>query len=69
MGRKPVDKVIEHRIVFGSKERMQLDSLITSLNIKNIATPTVSILNDVTGMIALIGYGSRTIIMTNMGMS
>jgi hypothetical protein len=55
MGRKPVDKVIEHRIVFGSKERMQLDSLITSLNIKNIATPTVSILNDVTGMIALIG--------------
>ena len=55
MGRKPVDKVIEHRICFGSKERQQIDSLVTSMNIKNIATPSVSILNDVTGMIALIG--------------
>ena len=55
MGRKPVDKVIEHRICFGSKERMQIDSLVTSMNIKNISTPGVSLLSDVSGMIALIG--------------
>jgi len=55
MGRKPVEKVIEHRITFGSKERMQIDSLVTSMNIKNISTPGVSLLSDVSGMIALIG--------------
>lgn len=55
MGRKPVEKVIEHRITFGSKERQQIDSLVTSMNIKNISTPSVSLLSDVSGMIALIG--------------
>tara|TARA_Y100000296_G_C5122914_1_gene231359 strand:+ start:99 stop:506 length:408 start_codon:yes stop_codon:yes gene_type:complete len=55
--RLPVDgkKVIEHRITFGTKERELLDSLTTTLAFKNIATPTVSLLKDVTGMIIFVG--------------
>ncbi len=57
MPRLPVDgkKVIEHRITFGTKERELLDSLTTTLAFKNIATPTVSLLKDVTGMIIFVG--------------
>ena len=56
MPRLPVDgkKVIEHRITLGTFERERLDTLITGLTIKNIATPTVALLNDVTGMIAIV---------------
>jgi len=55
-GRLPVDgkKVIEHRISLGTFERNQLDTLITSLAFKNVATPTVSLLNDATGLIAIV---------------
>ena len=56
MPRLPVDgkKVIEHRITLGTFERERLDTLITGLTIKNIGTPTVALLNDVTGMIAIV---------------
>ena len=56
MPRLPVDgkKVIEHRITLGTFERERLDTLITGLTIKNVATPTVALLNDVTGMIAIV---------------
>jgi len=54
--RKPTDKVIEHRIVFGNVERKLLDQLAFSLTIKNIATPAVSLMKDVTGMVVLV-YG------------
>jgi hypothetical protein len=37
MGRKPVKETIEHRITLGSKERMQLDQLITALNVKQFS--------------------------------
>ena len=57
MPRLPVDgkKVIEHRITFGTKERELLDSLTTTMAFKNVATPTVSLLKDVTGMIIFVG--------------
>ena len=56
MPRLPVDgkKVIEHRITLGTFERERLDTLITGLTIKNIGTPAVALLNDVTGMIAIV---------------
>ena len=55
-GRLPVDgkKVSELRITLGTFERNQLDTLITSLAFKNVATPTVSLLNDTTGLIAIV---------------
>jgi hypothetical protein len=57
MPRLPVDgkKVIEHRITLGTKERELLDSLTTSIAFKNVATPAVSLLSDVTGMIIFVG--------------
>tara|TARA_R100001463_G_C3542616_1_gene222482 strand:+ start:1624 stop:2058 length:435 start_codon:yes stop_codon:yes gene_type:complete len=55
MPRLPVDgkKVIEHRYTLGQYERDQLDTLITGITVRNVATPTVALLNDVTGLIAL----------------
>jgi len=55
MPRLPVDgkKVIEHRFTLGQYERDQLDTLITGITVRNVATPTVALLNDVTGLIAL----------------
>jgi len=57
MPRLPVDgkKVIEHRITFGTKERQLLDNLSYSLTFKNISTPIVDLMKDVTGMIVLVG--------------
>ena len=55
MPRLPVDgkKVQEIRFTLGTFERERLDTLISSLAFKNVATPTVSLLNDATGMIAI----------------
>ena len=55
MPRLPVDgkKVIEHRYTLGQYERDQLDTLITGLTVRNVGTPVVNLLNDVTGLLAL----------------
>tara|TARA_R110002050_G_scaffold180178_1_gene313764 strand:+ start:351 stop:740 length:390 start_codon:yes stop_codon:yes gene_type:complete len=54
--RLPVDgkKVQEIRFTLGTFERERLDTLISTLAFKNVATPTVSLLNDTTGLIALV---------------
>jgi len=63
MPRLPVDgnKVVEHRITFGTKEREQIDQLTNSLEVQNyskafenLATPMVNLMNDVTGMIVFL---------------
>ena len=55
MPRLPVDgkKVIEHRFSMGQFERDQLDTLITGLTVKNVATPAVALLSDVSALLAL----------------
>jgi hypothetical protein len=55
MPRLPVDgkKVIEHRYTLGQYEREQLDTLVTGLTVRNVGTPAVALLNDVTGLLAL----------------
>jgi hypothetical protein len=55
MPRLPVDgkKVIEHRFSMGQFERDQLDTLITGITVKNVATPTVALLSDVSALLAL----------------
>ena len=54
MPRLPVDgkKVVEHRITLGQFERTMLNDLVSSKQFNNIATPTVDLLKDVTGMAA-----------------
>ena len=47
-------KVQEIRFTLGTFERERLDTLISTLAFKNVATPTVSLLNDTTGLIALV---------------
>ena len=55
--RLPVDgkKVVEHRVTLGTYERQQLDTLVTGVTIRNVATPTVDLLSDVSAMTFLIG--------------
>ena len=55
MPRLPVDgkKVIEHRYTLGQYERDQLDTLLTGVTVRNVGTPAVALLNDVTGLLAL----------------
>ncbi len=62
MPRLPVDgkKVIEHRITFGTKEREILESFAFSQGFKNVATPTVDLLKDVSGLIAFAYIANRT---------
>jgi hypothetical protein len=55
MPRKPVKEVIEHRITLGTLERSLARDLVLSMQIKNVATPAVSLMKDVTGMIVLVG--------------
>ena len=63
MPRLPVDgkKVIEYRLTLGTYERERLHSLITSLQVKNIGTPLVSLMSDISGM-AVFLYGMSSII-------
>jgi hypothetical protein len=55
MPRLPVDgkKVQEQRVTLGGLEREELRTLVTSMQIRNIATPLVSLMKDVTGMATL----------------
>ena len=57
MPRLPVDgkKVQELRVTLGTYERQQLDTLVTGMTIRNVATPTVDLLSDVSAMTFLIG--------------
>jgi hypothetical protein len=48
------DKVIRHEIVLGRSEKEMLDSLTGSLAFKNVATPIVTLMNDVTGTITFL---------------
>ncbi len=56
MPRLPVDgkKVVEYRLTLGTYERERLDSLITSLQVKNIGEPIVSIMKDVSATATLL---------------
>ena len=51
-------KVVEHRITLGTKEREMVQQFVSSKSFNNIATPTVDLLNDVTGMIAVVAIFS-----------
>ena len=55
MPRLPVDgkKVQEQRVTLGGLERDELRTLVTSMQIRNIAAPIVSLMKDVTGMATL----------------
>ena len=53
MGRKPSEKVIEHRITFGSAERRYMDEITGSIQFKNYAGTMIDLLKDVTGLAAL----------------
>ena len=44
-------KVIEHRITFGTKERDMLESALTGYQFKNVATPIVAGMSDVSFML------------------
>jgi len=52
--RLPVDgkKVVEHRLTLGQFERTMLNDFVSSKQFNNIATPTVDLLKDVTGLAA-----------------
>jgi len=60
MPRKPTEKVIEHRITFGQKERDLLETISTSYSINKVATPFVALISDVSALAFLsslyIGY-------------
>jgi len=57
MPRLPVDgtRVREIRVTLGTKERELLDSAINAYQFNQIATPTVALMSDVSGMIVLAG--------------
>jgi len=44
--RKPVDKVVEHRISFSQKERDMIETLATAYTINRVANPVVNLLGD-----------------------
>ena len=54
MPRKPTDRVVEHRITFGKKERQQMDSLIAAYGFNKIANPLVALVSDVSAMTVLV---------------
>ena len=55
MPRLPVDgnKVVEHRITLGQYEREQLDTISTGYAVGRVAEPLVSLLSDVSALVAL----------------
>lgn len=57
MPRLPVDgkKVIEHRITLGTKERQMVDRIVGSYQFNRVATPTVALMSNVTGMAVFAG--------------
>ncbi len=55
MPRLPVDgkKVIEHRISLSGVEREQLENFVMGVNVRNVGQPIVSLLSDVSALVAL----------------
>lgn len=62
MPRLPVDgkKVQELRITFGTKEREMIESAVTGYAFNRVATPTVSLLSDVSALTAFAGILEMT---------
>jgi len=62
MPRLPVDgkKVQELRITFGTKEREMIESAVTGYSFNRVATPTVSLLSDVSALTAFAGLLEMT---------
>ena len=55
MPRKPTEKVIEHRITLGTYERQMFSDAVSSYNFKNVSTPIVSALSDVSFLVFIGG--------------
>jgi hypothetical protein len=57
MPRLPVDgkRVVEHRITLGTKERQMVDRIVGSYQFNRVATPTVALMSNVTGMAVFAG--------------
>jgi hypothetical protein len=55
MPRKPTEKVVEHRITLGTYERQMFSDAVAGYNFKNIATPVVSGLSDISFLIFIGG--------------
>ena len=55
--RLPVDgkKVVEHRVTLGTYERQQLDTFVTGMTVRNVGTPMVELLSDVSALTVLAG--------------
>lgn len=53
--RLPVDgkKVVEHRISLSGVEREQLENFVMGVNFRNVGQPIVSLLSDVSALVAL----------------
>lgn len=47
-------KVIEHRITFGTKERQLIESFANANTFNKVATPTVDLMKDVSGMVVFV---------------
>lgn len=56
MPRLPVDgkKVVEHRITFGTKERELIEQFANANSFNQVATPTVDLMKDVSGMVVFV---------------
>ena len=48
------DQVVRHEIVLGRSEKEMLDSLVSSMSFRNVATPAVDLMNDVTGTVTFL---------------
>jgi hypothetical protein len=55
MSKEKATRVIVHRIEFQQKERELIEGLALAYSINKIATPTVALMSDVSGMIVLAG--------------
>ena len=53
MSKRKPDKVIEYRFSLQDKERQMLDQYIAGHSFDSVATPIITLMNDVTGMITL----------------
>lgn len=69
MPRSKPSKTEEMRITLGNKERQILGDLASSIQFKNVATPVVNLLNDLTGtatVALLIGYVFPNFLINNL---
>ena len=53
MSKPKPDQVVRHELVLGRAEREQLDTLIGGMTVRNVGTPAVALLSDVSALIAL----------------